>query len=355
MFSWDDIADAMAGCIAAPVFSLDPINNEAAPHHPLQAMKFAPNALRSTSMLATMFYADYLLKFFTCGAEVSASPPFPLRPVDTAGLLHGLPAELVQALTICSRAHNAAGESVQAAHRFWVDVGDMQYDVKESATTGLSVSFGNVNMRIKTHMLRKNPRTGELEDAPVDTDDQSPEGRFAAGVTSKFELLARHFPVFARLRELAKICAAIRLMDGFRKGIREQLEATRRSAPQDLRQALNDGLTAPAGYPFAQNESKISEIIEDNIRQQSIPYYQHSEARRQLRPQVIRALRETDAEVITGLSSSLASQFGCSAHSLQYAVRRFVEGCVCCNQWNSIDVAVHFKFCDEHIGMVLDR
>ena len=329
LFNWDDVADAVAGCIEHPVLSLDAVDPEGAPLHPMQLITFLPATLRGTSILATLFHADYLLKAFTCGAEVSASPPFPLRPTTApGGLLEGLPQHLVEVLTLCVR-EGASSSGRAISHRFWVEALELPFDSSDDLSRA---DLGSLRMCVRKHRLVVNPATGEMIDAPGEGDeDNSPEARFAQAFTQHYDEIAKHFPVFARLRELAKVCAAVRLLSAKRKDGQETLRRVRQDtdrASVAVRQWLNEALNdPPAGFPFSQNEQKISELLEQSIRDQNVPYHQRSEARRLWRPQLCEQMRAQEEQIVCQLAKQLSSQFpSINASSLHDAVRTWACG-----------------------------
>ena len=59
-------------------------------------------------------------------------------------------------------------------------------------------------MVVKSHKMFRGAN-GELHDTADDDDPDSPECQFAADMTAHYEELGKHFPVFARLKELSKL------------------------------------------------------------------------------------------------------------------------------------------------------
>lgn len=155
-----------------------------------------------------MFHTDYLLKMFTTDVEVSALPPFPIRPLSD-GLMRRLPLDFRRKLTAfhCEPRSSEHGE----AHRFWIEAGELEYTQTNSGSE-LQYIFGNLSMVVKTHKLVIDQATGRHTDSDETQDAESWESRMAKFLTNSFDEIARYFPEFARLRELAKLQAVYRLV-----------------------------------------------------------------------------------------------------------------------------------------------
>lgn len=226
LFSKQDIAEILGNSIGQSLFSLDPIDERKA--HPFQAMQFTPARLapapgKQTLLLRTMFHTDYLLKMFTTDVEVSALPPFPIRALSD-GLLRRLPNQVRRKLTEmhCEEHSSAEGE----AHRFWIEVGDLEHTVKQNADGSMTYILGRPKMVIKTHKLFIDEITGQHRDAEDEQDAQSWESRMAAFLTANYDALATGFPEFARLRELAKLQVVYRTVQGYVLGTQEKLHSS---------------------------------------------------------------------------------------------------------------------------------
>ena len=84
LFSMEDVQTILqlAAKDAYPIlFSLDPPTVHQR-YHPFQNWRYKPKELQNSLFLQTLFEADYLLKSFSVGAEVSAKPPFLSRPCN---------------------------------------------------------------------------------------------------------------------------------------------------------------------------------------------------------------------------------------------------------------------------------
>lgn len=319
LFDWSDVHEAITNGLAHPQFSLDAIDPDRA-CNPLQLMRFAPAGLRGTRALAAMFHADYLLKFFTCGVEISAYPPFPMRSTScVSGLLSQLPPSIARDISVVVDSATVGNR----AHRFWVDTGEFSQEVQEKENE-LSMTFGFLNMQVKKHLLRRNPDTGEVEDAPNDTADDSPEGQFALNFTQHYDAIGQVFPVFAQLREMAKIAHMVQMLQVIRRG---QLESINELDSRHSEMATSIGKWLDETLGQAQLPSQkhsVHDLVEQEISSQGL-WHQADEARRQLRPQVIAMLSRADSEQISSLSSQLASQFGCATSTISTQVRRHLR------------------------------
>ena len=78
-------------------------------------MRFDKDIPHQTEFVKTMFFTDYLLKFFTTGTEISSFFPFDMR--STCGLLERLPLHLRKVLEPLHHSEQID----QKAHRFWIE------------------------------------------------------------------------------------------------------------------------------------------------------------------------------------------------------------------------------------------
>lgn len=157
LFGQNDIVELFSAGVASSYFSLDhPTSNGLFEYHPFQNMRYGPTSLRGTSLVATMFHTDYLLKFFSSGVEVSGLAPFHTRPVQD-GLLVRLPQRLQNSIRPIfeRRSKSQVGE----AHRFWIEAGEIPFNSDKSNSSKLSIVFGNPKMIVKKHLLKKDHST----------------------------------------------------------------------------------------------------------------------------------------------------------------------------------------------------
>ena len=178
-------------------FSLDPPSRDEK-YHPFQELRFHPRALQNTEVLETLLDADYLMKFFSVGSEVSANPPFNQRP-SVDGLLSKLPPKLKEAL----KSIPDYGSAKSSMYRFWIEANEMKYDIEHYGHV-ITVKCANPELIIRKHRLYHDP-DGKLHDTKDDDDPDSPESKFAAAMTENYDEIGNYFPAFARLKELCKL------------------------------------------------------------------------------------------------------------------------------------------------------
>jgi curved DNA-binding protein CbpA len=137
-------------------FSLDPLSTEHR-HHPFQQMVYAPVSLRDTEFFSTLFYTDYLLKFFTTGYEVQGQYPYEVRSVQS--LIGKLPRPLQESI-LQFQNQKKSGK----VHRFWIEASTLPA-FKEENDRMVRWSFGNIRMIIKKHGMEFDA-SGQLIDSP---------------------------------------------------------------------------------------------------------------------------------------------------------------------------------------------
>lgn len=86
-------------------------------------------------------------------------------------------------------------------------------------------------MIIRSHPLIPG-EDGKLIDTTEDDDPDSPEARFAADMTEVYNELGLHFPMFLRLRQLAKLQVLGLFLRGILKGMKEKSEGKGIVVPQ---------------------------------------------------------------------------------------------------------------------------
>jgi hypothetical protein len=206
---------AVAACrgVSAVLFSLDPLQVDAVDSTmPCQHLVCAPGVLWNTArrLLDTLVITDYLLKMLTTGVEVSAIAPFVQRDADVA-LLQRLPFGVRSQLIALVAEANSSRNASQQKRRFWIENDVVPVDISGpgEGDNCVIVSVGSVKMRVCTRALEMNAE-GRLVDAAVPDDASDPHARLAAFLTDNYNALATAFPCFGRLRELAKVIAAVR-------------------------------------------------------------------------------------------------------------------------------------------------
>eukprot|EP00035_Acanthoeca_spectabilis_P016029 m.324411 g.324411 ORF g.324411 m.324411 type:complete len:1017 (+) comp16462_c0_seq3:3281-6331(+) len=254
LFGWSDIREAFESPTGGQaVFSLDEIDPDLR-SNPFQLMHFAPSSLRDTGMLAALFHADYLMKFFSVGVEVSALPPFDLRPAHD-GLLKRLPKHLADAVSVCAE---ATEQRKPRAHRFWIQAGEMGFDLDET-DDAMVCNVGELAMSVQQQVMRRNPATGEMEDDVAEAHEDSPEKTFAANMTKHYVELGQYFPVFLRIRELGKL--------GFLAKILHEVSDQASKQLDDLRPKLREVQASASPNP---SYSVVEGHVDDLLREQGL-------------------------------------------------------------------------------------
>ena len=315
-------------------FSLDPPNDNQR-FHPFQQLRYGNEKLHKSSWLHTLFETDYLLKSFSVGSEVSAKPPFNQRPCEK-GLIKNLPPHLQEAIKPVSK----RGDTISNILRFWIQAGELVYEQKQ---VGSKVTFhlGNLKMSVRSHPLVPGP-DGKLEDTDNKTDPDSPEAKFAADLTAHYDELALHFPMFARLRELAKL----RMLGPVLKSILEdmkskangvgvevprrllteiQQEARERHQTQ-VREMIRNLNQEMGVWPAAEDYSEIYSLTQKMISE--LPYHVRSQASySDVEPYAKQALRTKDdsvfSQVVDGLMQLCSHSL--SRSRLESSVRHWLS------------------------------
>ena len=176
-------------------FSLDPPSTTER-FHPFNNLVCHPTKLKNTDYMDTLFQADYLLKFFSTGTEVSSNPPFPLRPTEQ-GLTKSLPEDLQKIL----RPTHLRGTTHISQHRSWIEVEEIQYGEE------ISEEVATYFIQAVKVVVCSRPLISGINGHHYDAihSESGPDADFAADFTANYDKIAQHFLVFARLREQAKL------------------------------------------------------------------------------------------------------------------------------------------------------
>ncbi len=207
LFSMNDVNEALLYQENARFISLDPPSLDQ-PFHPFQEIRCdksggnndkTATGLEGTRCLYTMLHADYLLKSFSVGVEVSAIPPFNQRPCKE-GLIAHLPPHLKEVLKPISE----RGYNQNKMHRFWINAIELTVSVDQHGDSVKEFKLGEPKMAIKTHPIAPG-RDGKLKDTEESGDSDGLFAQFAADLTKHYDELEKYFPIFKRLKELAKL------------------------------------------------------------------------------------------------------------------------------------------------------
>ena len=202
LVSRGDLCEALCYCDEKTpfgcVFSLDQPATDMH-YHPFQKLFFKPDSLEGTMMLSTLLHADYLLKELSTGVEVSLYAPFDQRP-----------SQLMTPYQLTSNASSSPFTRGLHHHR---DADSIAFGLKRKAWStrwtnrGKFVMYHVSDIAMKVRCAEMMPdQDGELRDSPSDTHDKdSPEHQFAADFSAHYDRIGAYFPVFLRLKELAKL------------------------------------------------------------------------------------------------------------------------------------------------------
>ena len=310
LFSVADIQTVLECGIVSSAFTLDqPMepNKFILQSNPFQEMKYGPHCLHKTNYLATLLHTDYLLKMFTMGFNISNCFPFAIKGIEE--LLEGVPGEVKKILTML---HDTT--PIHSAHRFWIEAGDAEYEVKEIAG-GVTYVFHDVKMKCKKHLLVYD-KDGKLVDSDKD-DDDSMEAEFAREFTKNYDVIAKYFPEFARLKELVKMGLMTLIINGQLKHYMEakgKVKVDVNIVNRHLREIYNK-----SNYP-AYSENKVNDMINSALAKvgatrYSIPYNELQ----QLEEEARGYLREDDIMIKKYAVESIVKSYpGVSEYDISY-------------------------------------
>eukprot|EP01062_Namystynia_karyoxenos_P063648 TRINITY_DN5645_c0_g1_i4.p1 TRINITY_DN5645_c0_g1~~TRINITY_DN5645_c0_g1_i4.p1 ORF type:complete len:1415 (+),score=433.24 TRINITY_DN5645_c0_g1_i4:97-4245(+) len=283
-------------------------------NHPFQELKFGPASWQCTTLLQTLLHTDYVLKMMTTGVEVSTAPGFEQRPAD-AGVLGRLPEEVLEYLREPLLDERRPSGT---AHRFWIEVGEVPF-----AEEGDSIAVGYPDVYIKKHLLRRLP-DGSLTDDPED-DADSPEGEFARRFTLLYDEIAEYYPEFARLAEMARVCALSRVLHGKSKGMKHALDTlTTEDFVTEAAAALSHIRGQVTKWPI-NTEAQVDHHVGEILRAQGLSWHSNfapgelSRCKDNVRSQLVEAERQTVRQIAAALAPPG------SGPSLEPDVRRWLD------------------------------
>ena len=337
LFCMDDVQTVLqlASLDAYPIyFSLDPPNLHQK-CHPFQQWRYKPKELQNSLFLHTLFEADYLLKIFSAGVEVSAKPPFESRPCRV-GLTKDLPFDLVEAIKPLAE---RGGISSQHVHRFWIQGDIVEFKVTERGPR-LEFDLGEPKMHIRSHPIIPGP-DGEYQDTEFEDDPDSPEAKFVSDITCHYNELGIYFPMFARLRELAKLQALVPILGIFMKNLKNKADGEELHVPdlllteiqqdahqhnQDKTEDLLRRLDADIGtWPAAGDQKWISSRVKD-IRNSLPVHEQHQASYSDIEALAKKTLQEEDEKVLNEVTEIFVEICGhrLSIDDLQKSVKQWL-------------------------------
>ena len=291
-------------------FSLEQPDNQKR-FHPFQEFRYTSEDLYKSDMLHTLFETDYLMKSFSVGSDVSAKPPFNQRP-NKEGLTKNLPQHLQEKLKSVSE----RGATQNRAHRFWIQADKITYS-EDQVDSKLELRLGEMEMKIRSHPLMPGD-DGKLKDTEDDDDPDSPEAKFAADMTEVYDELGLHFPMFLRLKQLAKLQVLGLFLRGILEGMKEKANGQNVTVPEELYQRIRsdaleqlkeqlkrglDSMSSDIGvWPAAEDRDTVSSEVRRVLRElPSNVYATYSD----VEPHITSALRKKDESIVTQLTDAL--------------------------------------------------
>lgn len=337
LFSMEDVQTVLQldpGDLYPIFFSLDSPNANQQ-FHPFQQFRYGTEKLQKTPLLHTLFETDYLLKSFSVGAEASSKPPFNQRPCKE-GLTKRLPSHLQEAIKpIAER-----GSCLSNIHRFWIQAEEIVYDQTQIGSK-LQFRLSDLKMKVRSHPLLPG-MDGNLQDTEEDDDPNSPEAKFAADLTSHYNEIGLHFPMFARLRELAKLqllgIVLRSVLDDMNekaegKGVevsREMLTEIQRETRQHHQTQTVEVLRKVGQqvgvWPAADDRNEVSSVVRKMMNE--LPYDVRSQASYyDIEPYALKALRIKDSNALSGITDSFMElcSHKLSRRNLESAIRRWLS------------------------------
>lgn len=324
LFDGGDISEIFSLKIGSSVFSLDEID-PVFTANPFQKMVFSPTTISGTSYLSTLFQADYLLKFFTSGSEVSSVFPFKVRSTETLlsrvrdhslrkilAPLHIQEEEENRRHPNRPKRNNLEGK----AHRFWIEAGEIPFQETRSDAV-LHIRFDYVPMKVKKHLMTRD-ELGNLVDAVDDSSDDSIEAIFARNFTNNYDRIGVFFPEFLRLRELHKIAA----MQSIIWNCAESLELNIQEAECKIRDQTIDycsKISRNLQYPYSHDELErvVSQVANDALNdlkrqhrwETNVQFESLYSIKNKLRPAVREQLEKRDSELFSLIKDSFSTNF----------------------------------------------
>ena len=205
MFDSNDVVEVFQQGLTSCLFTLNQPDHDLHAH-PFQEMLYFSSSLLCTQYCATLLHTDYLLKMFTTGTEVSAKPPFEMRPISE-GFFRRLPAHLQEKLNpLHDRERNL---SFGRAHRFWIEADDVVYE-QQLIGTQMVFRVSDVRLRVRKHLLISNIEGKLVDDEEANESEEekrSAESQFAKAFTDHYDEIGSYFPELLRLKELLKLSA----------------------------------------------------------------------------------------------------------------------------------------------------
>ncbi|CAF3435002.1 unnamed protein product, partial [Rotaria sp. Silwood2] len=318
LFNTNDVIEVFKNNLEYGIFTLDQPDNEFH-SHPFQQMRYHPSSLVYTQYLATLFHTDYLLKMFTTGAEICAKPPFDIQPINK-GFFQRLPKYLQEKLKPINEYERniAFGQ----AHRFWIEPDKLNYEIVQRETSTLFL-VGDVRLRVRKHLLRRNHEGQLVDDENEDEyEKSSPESMFAKAFTDHYDEIGNYFPELLRLKELLKLSALCKFARAHYQKLSEAPHESIRDFIRFTRSQLHE-------YPHANDFSvemyykKL--LLENHISSFNVPYAEANALRMEIR----RQLQAVDQKIIEQLTDVFCQQAHTSAKiNMKELINNWLDGSI---------------------------
>ena len=205
----------------------------------------------------------------------------------------------------------------------------------ESDGTKITLRLGEVKMTIRSHPLFPGS-DGKLEDTEHGNDPDSAEAQFAADMTSAYDEISLHFPMFARLRELAKLQFLGLFLNNIIQSSKEKSENVtvpyeivtkiqddaKKSHTEQVDKILTDMERNIGVWPSAEDYNAVSAAC-DKVQASMYQYVSRSA----LEPEVKRVLAQNDESLVTELVNvfSQLTKHNVSRSTLNSQVRAWLR------------------------------
>ncbi|XP_065663108.1 uncharacterized protein LOC136085713 [Hydra vulgaris] len=320
LVSIEDALEIFEKGIGSSFFTLDQPRVDMQ-YHCCQEMKYFPGNLKDTNFLATLLHADYLLKMFTLGNEVSAKKPFAFQSTYD-NLLEGLPEHLRKVLMPLHERRN--GTPNGQVHRFWIEPCKILYFTINEDENSKTFIFFDVIMKVKKHSMKYDKNGKLVDDEDDDEDDEneggndydkkkepSPEKQFTNEFTKHYDEISTHFQVFARLKELLKLAAITEIL----KSVANSFYKARSELKVDIKPVIPilDELQSKFREHYPRNtSSNRSKYYNELLRENGI--YDDSNVEPSSRDRALLniqdQLQQIDQTIIETVQENLAKMFG---------------------------------------------
>jgi hypothetical protein len=206
LFNWADLMEVLGKGITGVDFSLDQVDLSSR-QHPFQLMNFGPSCLKGTNYLKTLLWCDYFMKMMSQGTEVGILNDFGF--IDAFdGFLALLPLKIQEAvkplfLREKSESSDTTDTDGGSLFRFWIEPGDLPYDVEIEEDGKITLNFGKAPMIIKCRRMKYNSSGLAVDDETYIQAEgyYDPASEFASAFTKHYNTIGEHIPVFARLQQ----------------------------------------------------------------------------------------------------------------------------------------------------------